>query len=121
MHISKQKINQFLEKNIEDSFFQLICDIKTPQEAREIITNLFTDTELTVFSKRLGIAYYLVNNRDYENISNNLKVSSTTIAKVAKMMKGKGFQMALKSITADEWADKWSKKIKKVFKYPSSF
>jgi len=116
MHLSKRKVNQYLETHIKNSFFELIADIKNPQEAKTIIQDIFTETELTIFAKRLAVAYYLKNGRGYENISNNLKVSSTTIAKVSKMMKGQGFQMALKTISTDEWADRWSKKIKRVFK-----
>jgi len=116
MHLSKRKVNQYLETHIKNSLFQLIADIKNPSDAKIIFSDIFTNTELTIFAKRLAVAYYLKNERDYKNIANNLKVSSTTIAKVTKTMKGKGFQMALKGISTDEWANKWSRKIKKAFK-----
>lgn len=114
MHTSSQKINPSLSKEIRNSFFQLISDIKDPEEAKEIFSSVLTETEIEVFSKRLAIGYYLKSNRKYENIICNLKVSSTTIAKVSEMMEGRGFALALKKIGADEWADKWNRKINKL-------
>ena len=54
--------------------------------------------------------------RSYENIKNNLKVSSATIASVQSMVGKPGFQLALKKIEAEEWASKWEEKIKKYIK-----
>ena len=65
-----------------------------------------------VLAKRLAIAYWLKKGRSYQNIKNNLKVSSATIASVQSQMENPGFQLALKKIEADEWASNWSKKIK---------
>ena len=76
-----------------------------------ILKDFLTKTEQEVLTKRLAIAYWLSKDRSYQNIKNNLAVSSTTIASVQKMMKKKGFQVGLKKIAADEWADKWAQRI----------
>ena len=114
MHISNKSVNPSLDKEIRRSFFQLIADIKEPEEAKEIFSAVLTPTEVEIFSKRLAIGYYLKSKRSYENIINNLKVSSTTVAKVTEMMRNEGFSLALKKIGADEWAEKWSRNIKKL-------
>lgn len=114
MHVSNKNINSSLNKQIRNSFFQLISDIKNPDEAKLIFSGILTDTEIEIFSKRLAIGYYLKSERKYENISNNLKVSSTTIARVSETMKNNGFELALKKIGADEWAERWNRKIRRV-------
>ena len=69
-------------------------------------------------AKRLAIAYHLEKNKSYDEIKNNLKVSSATIANIDKMMiKGKkGFALALGKIEADRWASELAKKINKKLK-----
>lgn len=67
-------------------------------------------------SKRLAVAYWLKKGRSYENIKQNLKVSSATIASVQENFKKGGFQIVLKKLEAEEWANKWSVKIKKFVK-----
>jgi uncharacterized protein YerC len=65
----------------------------------------------------LAVAHYLEKGRTYDSIKNTLGVSSTTVAAVQEQMaKGKGFALALKKIQAEEWADRWAKKIGKMMK-----
>ena len=51
--------------------------------------------------------------RSYENIKQNLKVSSATVASIQSMLDKKGIKLALKKIEAEEWANLWSERIKK--------
>jgi uncharacterized protein YerC len=113
MRTSNAKINPSLNNQIRKTFFQLIADTHSPEESGQILTNFFTNSELETFTKRLAIAYWLKKGRSYENIKQNLKVSSATIASVQEMMRSKGFENALKKIEAEEWANQWSEKIKK--------
>lgn len=113
MRTSSQKINSSLKKQIEQTFLQLIVDTKTIEEASIIYHDILSTSELETFIKRLAIAYWLKKGRSYANIKENLKVSSATIASVQEMMKTKGFELALKKIEAEEWANQWSEKIKK--------
>lgn len=117
MQISKKKINPRIEKQIFNIFYQVISDIKTPQEAKAFLEDILTKTELEAFAKRLAVAHYLERGRTYDNIKKNLAVSSATIATVQEQMgKGKGFALALRKIHAEEWADEWVKKISKLVK-----
>lgn len=97
-------------------WYQLVVDIKTPEEAINILTSLLSETELTAVTKRLAVAYWLRNGRSYENIRDNLKVSSATIAAVQQALNEPGWKQALKKVTAEEWATKWENKIKSVLK-----
>jgi len=116
MRISQKSINKNLEGEIFYLLYQVITDLKNPQETKIFIGDILNKNELTVISKRLAIAYYLENKRSYQNIKDNLKVSSATIASIDKMRKNKGYLLALKKIEADRWATEWAGKIEKWFK-----
>ena len=117
MQISKKKINPRIEKQIFNIFYQVVSDIKNPQEAKTFLQDILTKTELGALAKRLAVAHYLERGRTYDNIKKNLAVSSATIATVQEQMgKGKGFTLALRKIHAEEWANEWAKKIGEAFK-----
>lgn len=116
MQISKKKVNNILEKQLFAMFWQLIVDLKNIKEAETVVGDLLSETELSMIVKKLGVAYWLYKNRSYENIKENLKVSSATIADVQQKIKNPGWKLALTKITADEWATVWEQKIKNVFK-----
>ena len=115
MQISKQKVNKILDKQLQQMWYQMVADIKNPQEAREIFSDLLSETELTTVIKRLATGYWLTKKRSYEVIRDNLKVSSASIATIQKDLKNPGWQVAIKKVLAEEWATKWEEKIKKLF------
>ena len=94
--------------------WQLIADTKTPLEAETVFSEIFTDMEVSTLAKRLGVAYWLSKNRSYDNIKTNLKVSSATVADIQPKIKRAGWKLALRKMTADEWATVWENKIKHV-------
>jgi uncharacterized protein YerC len=77
---------------------------------------MLSETELTAITKRLAVAYWLAKNRSYENIKDNLKVSSATIAAIGQEIKRPGWKLALEKVMAEEWATQVEAKIKKLFK-----
>lgn len=116
MRTSQKTVNQSLKKQIDQMFIQTICDMKGPEETASFFRDFLNTSEFEVFSKRLAIAYWLKKGRSYNNIRDNLKVSSATISTVNEMMKQKGFQLALKKAEAEEWANVWAEKIRKVIR-----
>ena len=117
MQISKKRLNQNLKNQIYKLLYQVITDIQNPNEAQVLLESFLSKNELEVIARRLGIAYFLDKGKSYANIKDNLAVSSTTIAAVAKDMQNKkGFKISLGKIRAEEWANKWSKKIKETFR-----
>ncbi|SRR5260221_10216457 len=109
-------MNATLEKTLKEYFINTILDLKTKDETTNFLNDFLTPTELENFSKRLAIGYYLRKKRSYSNIKNNLGVSSATIALVEKQMKKKGFELALRKLEAEEWANLWATKIKGLIK-----
>ena len=116
MRTSEKKLNASLEKEINEAFAQTICDLRDLGETKSFLKDFFNTTEFEAFSKRLAIAYWLKKGRSYNNIKENLKVSSATIATVQSMMDKTGFKLALKKMEAEEWANQWSEKIKRFIK-----
>ena len=114
MRISKSELNKSLKKEIANTFFQTIEDLKDKKEIEIFFNSFFNSLELETYTKRLAIAYWLKKKRSYENIKTNLKVSSATIATVEKQLQTEGFKLALKKMEAEEWANVWSEKIKKL-------
>jgi uncharacterized protein YerC len=118
MQVSKKDVNKEVEKKIFKSLYQVLTDMRNPEEIEKFLSDVLSDTEKTVLAKRLGIVYYLSKSKSYEVIRDELKVSSATIANVQKLMeeKGEGLKLALKAIEAEEWAGEMAGKISKGIK-----
>lgn len=116
MRTSEKKLNESLQRQIGDAFAQTITDLRDVSETKAFLKDFFNDTESEAFAKRLAIAYWLKKGRSYNNIKENLKVSSATIATVQTMMDKPGFKLALQKMEAEEWANQWAEKIKKFIK-----
>lgn len=113
MRISERQLNPSLKKQLVSVFAQVVADTKNLQEAESFLTSFFNDAELETYSKRLSIVYWLKKKRSYENIKENLKVSSATIATIQSLSEKPGIKLALTKIEAEEWANQWADKIKK--------
>jgi len=114
MRSSKTKLNSSLKKEVINSLTQLLASLKKQEEVKLFLNDFMSETELELFSKRLAVIYWLKKGRSYNNIKNNLKVSSATIAATQQMLEKKGVKMAIKELEADEWAATWEQKIKKI-------
>ncbi|OGM24798.1 hypothetical protein A2715_03465 [Candidatus Woesebacteria bacterium RIFCSPHIGHO2_01_FULL_39_32] len=116
MRTSEKNLNPSLKKEIENILTQTISDLRDLNETKVFLEDFFNKSELEAFTKRLAIAYWLKKGRSYNNIKDNLKVSSATIATVQSMMDKPGFKLALKKMEAEEWANQWAERIKKFIK-----
>lgn len=104
-------MNQTLEHSLEKMLLRVMTEIKTEEEMELVVKNLLTEGEWSAVVKRLGIALYLDKGRSYEDIKNNIMVSSATIASVAESLGESGWQEMIRRIKAEDWAESWSKKI----------
>ncbi len=111
MQISARKLNKTLENQIRQMLIGVLCEVDSPKVMEEILNDLLTETERVAMMKRMGIAIYLDKSRSYEDIKNNLKVSSATIATVAEGMGNPGIVGVIKRVKAEEWATGWTEKI----------
>ncbi|OGY19102.1 MAG: hypothetical protein A3F04_01625 [Candidatus Chisholmbacteria bacterium RIFCSPHIGHO2_12_FULL_49_9] len=120
MQISDRKLNAILEQQVFSVFYQTLADLRTPHEVKVVLSDLLTETERVALAKRFAIATFLEKGRSYENIREMLKVSSATVAAVALRMGNPGVQLALTKVKAEEWADQWAKRIRRLFQSFSS-
>lgn len=109
-----REVNPTLKKTITKTFIQLLSDLKTEEQIEIFLRDFFDEKEFETYTKRLAIAYWIKKNRDDENIKNNLKVTEKEISEVKKTIDKKGIRLALKHLEADEWANVWAEKIKKL-------
>ncbi|MBI3260864.1 hypothetical protein HYZ64_00635 [Candidatus Berkelbacteria bacterium] len=84
----------------EELFIDLaraVAAIESPTEAATLLKDLLTEAEIGMVAKRLSIAELLVGGVNYQEISNHLKVSYTTIARVSGWLNrsGEGFRLVI--------------------------
>ena len=119
MQVSQNPINKTLEKQLDQMFYQVLAEIDSPEDLKTVFCDVLTEGERTAVIKRLGIALYLDKGRNYEDVKNNIKVSSATIATVAENLGNSGWQEVIRRVKAEEWATEWtdkiSGKIKRIF------
>ena len=111
MRLSNKKITRSVEERITESLFQIISDIRNNKDAKTLLTGILTETEQLAVAKRLAIALLLQQQKSYEEIKKELKVSSATVAKVQETLDSPGIKLALDHIKTDEWATNWARKI----------
>lgn len=76
-------MKQFKFDNKTDSLFKAILSLKTVKEAENFFRDLCTLDELKEMSERWGIARLLSKGMPYRQIATKLKVSTTTVSRVA--------------------------------------
>ena len=103
-----------LQKQIRKTFFQTLEDLKTKDNFEMFLNDFLSEKELEVFTNRLATAYWLKKGRTTKNIKTNLKASLTEIKTVKEKLNTKGYKLAIKLMEAEEWANVWSEKIKKL-------
>lgn len=109
-------MNPNLKKTITKTFVTLINDLKDEKEINAFLNDFLNDAELETYTKRLAVAYWLKKGRDYKNIQNNLKVNMKEIKETEKLLNTPGMKLALKKVEAEEWANVWNERIKKIWK-----
>jgi uncharacterized protein YerC len=92
----------------------MVDDLKDPKEIETFLKDFFDETELERYIKRMAITYWLKKGRNYENIKRNLLATPKEIAEAEKSLKKEGIKLALKKIEAEEWANIWAERIKKL-------
>jgi uncharacterized protein YerC len=119
MQLSNNPLNKNIEKQLSEMMYGILAELSTPEEVKMVMSDVLTEGERMAILKRLGIAVYLDKGRSYEDIKNNIKVSSATIASVAENLGNSGWQEMIKRIKAEEWASEWtgkiSQRVKRIF------
>lgn len=78
--ISKRKIDKNKLNNIHNLFLHLFIRLYDKSEVEELLSELLTETERIMISKRLACFYLLLKGLSNEEISNALKMSTSTVS-----------------------------------------
>jgi uncharacterized protein YerC len=109
-------MNKSLQKTIKDSFLQLLEDLKTKDNIDKFLKDFLSEKEYDEFVKRLAVIYWLRKKRPTNVIKNNLGVTSKYINSIKETLELPGAKLAIKYMEAEEFANVWSQKIKKIVK-----
>jgi len=71
------------------NLLRAVLALKSTGEAQRFMRDLMTENEISEFAKRLEAARMLAANEPYSSIENKTGLSSTTVARVSKWLKGK--------------------------------
>jgi uncharacterized protein YerC len=112
-------MHTILKRQLLKTFSQMINDLSNPGEVETFLTDFFSDAELETYIKRISAAYWTKKGRDDKNIILNLQASVKDLDAAKVFLKKKGGKLAIKKMEAEEWANVWSEKIKKITKNKS--
>jgi TrpR-related protein YerC/YecD len=80
----------YMKKQTEyDNLIGAFLALNTPNEARRFLVDLMTKKEVDEFSRRFQAARMLSENIPYSEIVKKTGLSSTTIARVSRFLRGK--------------------------------
>lgn len=102
--VSRYPIPKEVADRIFDIFIKTLIKVKYESEAKNLASDLFSPTEKIMLAKRLSIAFLLMKDYEYREISRMLKVSLTTIASVSLSLKfgSNGYKVILERIAKEE-------------------
>lgn len=88
------------EKKEMKKLLEAVLSLEKPEEAKSFLRDLMTEKEIIEFSKRLQAAEMLSRDVQYNAIQEKTGLSSTTVARVSKWLKGKdgGYRTILKRL-----------------------
>ena len=100
--VSKYPISKDIADRIFDVFIKSFIKVKSSKDAQNLANDLFTPTERIMLAKRLAIAFCLMQEYEYREISKLL--SLTTIASVNMTLKygSNGYKTILERINKEE-------------------
>lgn len=102
-HLSKRELDYKVEKQIYD-MLEFVLGAMNKNEIKRFLSSLLSDTEKTMLSKRLAAAIMLKEGISYEDISDTLKITPTTVYRTHLLVqiKPEGFNIAAKKIEVDK-------------------
>lgn len=78
------------------ALYELIAEIKTADEAKELFADLCTMNEVSAMAQRLAAAKLLIEGKTYEQVIAETDISSATLSRVSKCVKyGEGYRKFL--------------------------
>lgn len=109
-------MNHSLRDTINNTFLQTVEDLKDKKSFESFFKDLLGEADYEKLIKKLAVIYWIRKKRPADIIKNNLQVSEKDIKVAEDLMDKKGIKLAIKYMEAEEFANVWSEKIKKIIK-----
>ena len=89
-----------------DRLFEVVLSLKTVDECYRFFEDICTIKELEDMAQRLDAAFLLDEGMNYQNIAQEIGISTATISRVSKCLKyGSGYRYAIDKITEKATAE----------------
>ena len=98
VNVSKQKLKKNVLNQINNRLVETIAKLETNGSTKNFINDLLGESEKMVLAKRLSVIFMLQENISWYRISNLLKVSDTTVKKIAMKISGGEYENILKIV-----------------------
>lgn len=88
-----------------DELLSQLCEafasLKTPEEHHRFLLDIATPAEIESFKRRLEAAKQLKDGTSYRDVHNNTGLSTATVTRVARFLKGSsaGYELVLKRLS----------------------
>ena len=80
-------------KELKAKLFEIITQLMTPDEVEEFLKDLCTNKEIEQMAQRIKAAELIAEGKTYNQITDELDISSATIARVSQALKyGTGYK-----------------------------
>lgn len=90
--MSLENIEQMTER-----LYEIILSLETKEDCREFFADLCTNKEIEQMAQRIRAAELLKEGKTYAQVSEELEISSATLARVSREMQyGKGYKKFIK-------------------------
>ncbi len=121
--ISSRKLNPYIQEKVQEMFWHAIASTKNEAEAKDLIKDLLTTTEMVMLSKRVAVAYLLNKGVSFEEVGEIMKVSTTTVGAVALRIKNKekGLSKFVFKLEKRRGKEKTIEEILDIFSHPLLF
>ncbi|MFH1402343.1 MAG: Trp family transcriptional regulator [Patescibacteria group bacterium] len=83
VNVSKKKLKKDVLNQINNRLVETVAMLKTNDSTKNFINDLLGESEKIVLAKRLSVVFMLQENISWYRISTLLKVSDTTVKKIA--------------------------------------
>ncbi len=89
--VSKKPLKKEIQTQLNRQLVSSIVSLRTESGGAHFISELLTDTEQIMLAKRLMMIFMLIENVSQYHIRQVLNVSSSTVARTARVLDGGGF------------------------------
>ncbi|MCK4918288.1 MAG: hypothetical protein KAS02_00680 [Candidatus Pacebacteria bacterium] len=83
VNVSKQRLSRNVLNQINDRLISVVSNLKTNSFTGNFLDDLLSESEKITLAKRLAVIFMLQENISWYRISTLLKVSQTTVRKIA--------------------------------------